>query len=450
MGARVSGGKLRTRNGKLALAVAGTFTPAPPAPAATDFGLGLIGQSNMYNRQFSSTQTAYPLSHPDATEYAGASPSDTSGTLQRIGNVGKGSFAGADKWGAPSAIYGDNYNHSGNSGDGPVMLSGLLAAGLGARVRVINRAVSGTSITAWISIANGGPTSGNCWEVFAAAVTNLATQLGTTPAALLRMVMMQQGETDAHTMPPAQWSAQVDIVRLQCKALAGNRDDFLFGVYALGPGHYNGSLDGEFGAYRVEAIRYATTTPGVFFAGNTYDVSTANLDPVHIISEGFHRADRRAGKAALYALGATSAATGRGGSGAGPRVDTQNTTFAAGVITVNMLHAGGNALLDGAGGTGDNLTTFEVKDKTGAVIPYAPKISGPAQVKLTLTGSFTGPLTLSNALRDAPCHTGTASYTFVPAACLYDNDGYWQYGTATATTIGSPSQPCAAFTVTGS
>jgi hypothetical protein len=450
MSIRLSGGKPRLSGGKVRLVTPGAAIIAPP-PSFTDFGLGLIGQSNEFNRQSTTTGTVYPLGHPDASEfYNSADPPTAAGTLRRIGNVGTGAFAGADKWGAPSSIYGSNFDNpnSGSKGDGPVMLSGLLAAGLKMPVRVINRAVKGSSINSWISIANGGPTSGNCWEVFAAAVALLASQLGTTPAALLRMVKMQQGETDAHTMPPALWKDKVAIVHAQSKALAGNRPDFLFGLYALGAGSFNGSTQGEFGAYRVAAIEYATSTPGAFFAGNTYDAAT--IDGVHINSEGFHRIDRRAAKADLYALGITSAATGLGGNGAGPRIDKTNTTFAAGVITVNVLHAGGNALLDGAAGTGGSLTTFEIKDKDGNVVPYTSSISGPSQIKLTPTGSYTGPLTLSNAMMNVPCGVSASATTFAPAGCAYDNDGYWQYGTTASTPIGSPLQPCAAFTVTGS
>jgi hypothetical protein len=443
MGLRLSNGKLGLLNGKLRLVTPGSAqAPQPqPQPSPTDFGLGMIGQSNMYNRQGSGGGTVFPLGHPDATEYAG---STATGALQRIGNAGTGSFSGADKWGAPYAIYGSNFTQPGNKGDGPVMLSGLLASGLGARVRVINRAVSGSSIDSWISIANGGPASGNNWEVFAAAVANLATQLGTTPAAFLRMVMLHQGETDAHTKTPAQWSAKVDIVRAQCKALAGNRADFLFGLYALGPGRFNGSVEGEFGAYRVEAIRYATTTPGVFFAGDTYDTSTPD-DAVHINSEGFHRADRRAAKAALYALGATSAATGRGGNGAGPRVT--GATRSGNIITVNIAHAGGNALQDGTGGAGAALTGFRVFDGGSQVTISATAITGAATIQLTLASAPTGVVTLDHAIMNAPCHSGTGPFTFVPAGCVYDNDGYWQYGTTAPTAVGSPLQPCAAFTV---
>lgn len=445
------GGKPLLFGAKVLLAALGVndATPTPPAAVTGDFGLGLIGQSNMYNRQGTDGSTVNPLGHPDVTEYAALSETSADGTQRRIGNVGTGAFAAADKWGAPSGsgtgAYGSNYTLGTNRGDGPIMLSGLIAAALKTRVRVINRAVRGVSIDTWISVANGGPATGNNWETFASAVAKQAALLSMTAAQLLRMVAWHQGETDAHTMTAAQYTAKLAIVHQQCKDLAGNRADFLFGVYALGPGSFNGSTEGEFGKMRVALQAYAQNTPGAFFAGCTYDAAT--IDPVHINSESFNRTDRRGGKAALYALGATSAATGRGGNGAGPRVDTANTARAGSVITVNFLHAGGSALLDGLGGSGGSVTTFEVKDAGGAVIPYTCAVTGGAQAKLTLNAAFTAPLTLSNAMMNVPCGSGTNPISFNPAGCLYDNDGYWQYGTTVPTAIGSPVQSCAAFNV---
>lgn len=438
-GLRLAGGRIRLRNGVAALMTAGALGEQPPV-AAGDFGLGLIGQSNMFNRQSAGGGTVYPLGHPNATEYAGGG---TTGTLRRIGNIGTGTFAGADKWGAPYATYGSNYASEGSQGDGPVMFTGLLAAGLNAKVRVVNRAVGGSSIDSWISIANGGPASGNNWETFAAAVANLATELGTTPAALLRMVVMHQAETDAHSMTVAQWSAKCATVHAQCKALAGNRADFLFGLYALGPGSFNGSLEGEFGKMRVGIIAYATGTPGAFFAGNAYDADTS--DGVHIISEGFHRIDRRGAKAALYALGAASAATGRGGNGAGPRI--VGATWDGSGVVVTVAHAGGNALKDGSGGAGNALTGFEFKDSAGTVItPAGSGITAPTTMRFPMA---TRPATVSFGLANFPCGSGSGGPTFNPAACVYDNDGYWQYGTSAPTALGSPLQPCAPITVTG-
>lgn len=439
---RASNSRVLQHGGKLLTTTPeddGSGTP----PVLGDFGLGLIGQSNMYNRQSVSGASGYPLGHPDASEYFGAG---TTGTLRRIGNIGTGTFAGADKWGAPSSSYGGNREFVGSQGDGPIMLSGLIAAGLNTRVRVVNRAVIGSSIDSWISIANGGPASNNYWETFAAAVTNLATQLETTPASLLRMVVMQQGETDAHTMTASQWTAKCAIVHAQCKALAGNRSDFLFGVYSLGPGSFNGSTEGEFGKMRAAQVAYATGTSGAFYAGSTYDAATG--DVVHIDSPSFNRIDRRAGKAALYALGATSAATGRGGNGAGPRIT--DATRSGSLITVNISHAGGNALQDGGGGAGAALTGFRVFDGASQVAISATAITSPTTIQLTLASTPSGVVTLDHAMMNVPCGAGANPITFTPAGCVYDNDGYWQYGSASPTALGSPLQPCAAFTVTGS
>jgi hypothetical protein len=276
-------------------------------------------------------------------------------------------------------------------------------------------------------------------------VTNLATALSTTPATLLRMVVWHQGETDVHTMTPSQWTAKLATVHAQCKALAGNRSDFLFGVYALGPGPFLTNVEYEFGAFRVAQIAYATTTPGAFFAGNTYDGTCANADTVHLDSESFNRMDRRAAKAALYALGATSAATGRGGNGAGPRVI--GAAWDGSGVVVTVAHAGGNALQDGAGGTGTALTGFEFKASDGSIItPTGSSITSATTIRFPMA---TKPATASFGLTNQPVSVGTGPTTFYPSRCVYDNDGYWQYGTTAATTLGSPLQPCAAITVTG-
>jgi hypothetical protein len=368
----------------------------------------MIGQSNMFNRPVTPKSGGYPLGDPLAVE-------PNAGTFRRIGNINNGTFFAPN---TESTVYGGNFVTSGSQGDGHVYFGNLVSQGLGIPVCILNKAVSGTSITSWQT----GQTS---WTNFITAINAIGGDF--------ELCVWHQGEEDAATMSASTYKTYLANVHTQCKTQNGrDNTNFKFGVISLGPGSRNGSVEGDFGKIRVALQDYANTTPGAYLSTCAYDGDCPN-DSVHISGETFNRIGRRDAKSALFQYGI-------GTSGAGPLVDTVNTHRSGNVITVPIIHSGGSSLMDGAGGTtGSSITTFQVKDN-GTIVSYTPSISG-NNIILTLASTPVGTVTLSNAYMNVPSGTGTGPITFTPSGTVYDNSFYYN------STIGCPLQPCAPFTV---
>jgi hypothetical protein len=305
----------------------------------------------------------------------------------------------------------------------------MLAQALNAPVLIVLSAYGGQSIDTWV------PTTGVNWPKLAAAVAAVGGDV--------EGMDWSQAEADTLTKTAAQMRAKWDGLQSEMLSIlpaTRNKQNFKIGMIPMGPagGGYVTAGQAKAGDMRVNQTAYANSTDGWFLASSAYDGDTP-ADPIHQSGATYSRVYRRA------ALTRASVILGSGVSGAGPRLDPLGASLAGGVITASIIHTSGTALVDGAGGTtGAGVKSLEVRDATNAVIPYTLAISGAAQVKLTLSGSWTGPLTLSNAAMDVPCGTATSNISFTPAACLYDNITYVNG------TTGAPLQPCAAFTVTGS
>lgn len=398
MRARLSGSRLRLRNGRIALAESGEEVVEPPT--FTDVKIGMIGQSNMANMPITSND--YPLGDIRSTCYT------RDGVVTRIGNYNDNRPAGQKL-----SVYGSDRTNGVYVGDGFVWFANAVAAAVDAPVCLIERAVGGSSITTW----QAGQTH---WNAFAAAVTAAGGDIGA--------VIWYQGETDAHNMNPVLHRQRLANVHQQCMDLVGrNTSNFHFGIVTLGVGSYGGSVDGEFGAMRALLADYANTTPGAFLAATAHDSFTS--DGVHLVGSAFGRVGRRAGKSLAARFGV-------GTSGAGPRIVGAAWDGSGVVLTVQ--HTGGTGLMDGAGGNGTALTGFEFKDAGGMPIAHTgSSIASPTAFRFALPSI---PATVSYAMMNTP---HGASSTVVPtfASIPCDNALYFD------STVGCPLQPCAAIAV---
>lgn len=208
----------------------------------------------------------------------------------------------------------------------------------------------------------------------------------------------------------------------------------------------------KFGLISLSVGSYSGSLEGDFGKIRTADVEWASSTPGAFLAacmhdtqttDGVHvnaEGHSRMGRRVARSL---LAARGIGVSASGPRIT--GATRSGTAVTISLAHSGGTALTDGAGGAGAALTGFEFKDAGAgdAVIGYsATSISGNT-VTLALASSPVGALSMSYAMMNVP-HAASATAAPVLASCVYDNVPILN------SAIGCPLQPCAAITVTGS
>jgi hypothetical protein len=379
------------------------------------FGVGIIcvyfGQSNTVNHF--TTAFEYPSGAKTAIQFTG-------GTYKRLGNIAD-SYPANTRWqGKVAGGYPNVVNEGGSVADGPVYFANMVAAEMGIPVCLINSSNGGSPISYWLSGQPG-------WTNLAAAVNAAGGDA--------ELAILYQAESDAHTSSAAYMQSSWSAVQSQWYTLTGRSATTMkLGMVSLGPGNFNGSLEGEFGAMRVNQATYSRTTSGWFYAAGIHD-GASDLDGRHINGESHAKLGRRIARSVLAAFS-------QGVSGTGPRIT--GAAISGATITVAVQHAGGTALKDGAGGTGTALTGFTVKSNGVAVPISSTSITSANTFTLTLSSTPAGPVTLEYGITDVP-HGAYISpgMSFIPASCLYDNV------TLPNTTVGCPLQPCAAITVTG-
>jgi hypothetical protein len=379
------------------------------------FGVGIIcvdfGQSNTVNHF--TTAFEYPSGAKTSIQF-------TASAYKRLGNIAD-SYPPSTRWlGKVAGGYPNTANEGGSTADGPVYFANMLTAELGIPVCLINSSNGGSPIDYWI---NGQPG----WTNLSAAVNAAGGDI--------ELAILYQGESNAHSSSAAFMQNAWTTIQNQFYALTGrNATTMKLGMVSLGPGSYSNSIEGEFGAMRVNQATFSRTTAGWFYAAGIHDGDTPN-DYVHISGESHAKLGRRMARSVLALFG-------KGVSGTGPRIT--GATISGATITVTVQHAGGTALKDGAGGTGSALTGFTAKDN-GTPIPISSTaITGLSSFILTLASTPTGTVTLEYGITDVPHGAyGTGKTTFVPASEVVDNVSLPNM------TAGCPLQPCAAFTVTG-
>lgn len=362
---------------KAACAKASGVTSVGSSKFGVGVVVGMIGQSNMNGMK--SAVDAYPLGLSTAVEYE-------SSVFRRIGNINDAFPA--------NTLYPtySTWSNVGNRADGYVYFGNLLAAGLGVPVCLIGRAQNGTSITMWQS-------SQANMNTFASAITEAGGDM--------EMCLWLQGESDALAMSKETYKTNLAGVHNAARAITGrSADDFHFGVISLGPGSYAGSVEGDFGKIRAGQAEYAESNTGAFYATAAHDAVTA--DGVHMTGEGLGRIGRRA---ALSAVGNLT-----GSNKSGPRIVSASRS--GNVVTLTVQHRGGTALIDGAGGSGSELTGFKVFDNGTEVTISGTAISSQTTIQLTLSATPTGAVTVSYGMANCPHGTTT---TVTLASAVYDN-----------------------------
>lgn len=370
--------------------------------------IGMIGQSNMYNR--TSTASKSPLGDKRAVQF------NRSSAFARIGNINDAQAANLESdqagYSTPSITL-----QTDSRGDGFVYLANLVSQGLGVPVCLIERGVSGSAIASWMS----GQTN---WTAFASAVAAAGGDM--------EAVAWHQGESDANAMSAATMKLRLADLHGQLHTLTGrDSSTFHFGIIGLGIGSFGGSSEGEFGNMRAAHVQYAAENAGAYLSTSAHDTYTS--DGVHLQGLSFSKVGRRDAKSLLARLGV-------GSSGAGPKITSA--ARASSLVTVAVTHSGGTSLSDGGGGSGAALTGFQFFDAGAAgaeIAVTASSISGNS-ILLTLASEPVGSLTMSYAMMNNP-HGASATTAPTLASIVYDNATY--HGSA----IGCPMQPLAAIAV---
>lgn len=371
---------------------------------------GLWGQSNMNLRPTS--YNAAPTGDKRVLYFTDA------GAKRRIGNIND-SVAANTVNGSPGYTAGLTVNADAN-GEGFVFLGNLLAQGMNCPVLLIERAVNGSVIESWLI----GQTN---WTNYAAAIAANGGDI--------EFALGQIGESNAAGTSIATMKARFATVHAQHLAMTGRTTaNFKFMLDGLGIGSYQGSTEGQFGNMRAAVAQYCAENAGAFYSTTGHDVHTS--DGVHYHHTGYNKVGRRDAKSLLAALGV-------GTSAAGPRCT--GAARIGQVITLTIAHAGGNALQDGAGGTGTALTGFQIYDDGagGAAIAIsATAITSATSLALTMATTPVGPLRIAYAMMNCP-HSANSVTAPTLASIVHDNATYHNSGT-----LGCPLRPFAAIPVT--
>ncbi len=376
----------------------------------TRFGVGkliaMLGQSNMHLRPTAGNQ--YPIGDKRLVWF------NTSNVFQRVGNIND-AIPLNSVIGYPGYTTGYTQQAS-SSGDGFVIFGNLVAQSLNIPVCYIERAVSGSYISSWM-------TGGANWNDFVSAVTAAGGDF--------ELAIWHQGENDAGAMSTATMKLRLADLHNQLKTLTGrNNTNFKLGIDGLGIGAYNGSVEGDFGKIRAAHEQFAAETAGVFYSTSAHDTHTS--DGVHLHHTGYYKVGKREAKSYLAIMG-------NGTTASGPKI--VSATRSGAVVTLNVVHAGGTTLSDGGDGSGTALTGFEVKVNGTPATISSTAITSNNTITLTLSTTPSGTVTVSYAMMNNP-HSANSITAPTLASIVYDNATYY------LSTIGCPLRPLAAITVT--
>lgn len=357
--------------------------------AANRFYIGahgiLWGQSNAVN--WPNGAWHHPLGGKGALEYYfdaahGAAPS--TGVFRRMGYILDTYAPSLERSGyGTGAVYpaGSATDGGGTKSDGLVYIANTLSEVLGCAVCITTSATGGQALSFWAPGAAG-------WTNLTAALAAIGGDA--------EFAILYQGEADSDGAATTQqgYMDQLAARMAQFHSATGrNASAFKFGVVGLGSMSSTGQYIDSVDKVRAAQVAFANNTPGAFLLAANHDAVTT--DNIHLKPQSFSH------------LGAASARTlaaqyGVAPSGAGPRVISA--TRSGAVITLNVQHAGGTALLDGAGGAGAALTGFRVKDGANAATISATAIASATTITLTLSAVPTGTVTVDYGMTPSPHH----------------------------------------------
>lgn len=397
---------------KLQARVAGSQTLV--ATSATVFGVGVVvglsGQSNAVN--FMTGVEKYPLGYKLSFVYDGSAKIG-----RRLGNT-KDTLPPN----SPNGTAGyPSVNNDGSRADGPVYLVNTLALELGMPVMLVDMSFAGDPIADW---TNGA--ANNNWEQFKAKLILAGGDM--------ELMYWYQGESNAHTATKeymeTNWNALYSLVVSQVGRTSAT---FKMGMVSLGTGSYLGSIEGEFGRFRVWQRDFSKNTVGWFYAGGAHHMDTT--DGVHLKGGGMAYLGTVLPRSYL-------ALKGIGVSGAGPYITGASRDGLT--VTLTVAHSGGTALKDGAGGAGAAQKGYRFFDAgaAGAQIGYtSTAILSPTQIQVTLSSLPVGGLTFDYGIVNAPHGLDGSATSYIPESAVFDNVSLPNR------IVGCILQPCASMSV---
>lgn len=379
--------------------------------AAIRYG-ALLGQSNMENPF--GVRLQYPLGAANARAYK-------ANALRRIGNINDSL--------PPGSTYPGGYSSYTDAdplvqGDALVYFANDLAAAAAQQIVLFPHAVGGSTIASWLTGAAN-------WAAYAADVV--------ASGVLPRWAVWLQGESNAtaDAAANATYAGNLAAVQAQLVSQSGRTAAaYGFGLVPLGPAvpgpnsNVAWTPEGNMGPLRAMHVAHAATATGAYLINAGLDASLNGTDPIHWNLASYVRAARR------YAEWVRRWAAGDGGALAGPRITGASRSGAQ--ITLTIAHAGGAALLDGAGGAGAALAGFRVFDSGAPVAINSTAILSPTSLRLTLAAAPSGAVTMDFGMANLPFGATAPAASSI----LYDNT------TVSNDTVGIPLQPKAAFAVT--
>jgi hypothetical protein len=205
------------------------------------------------------------------------------------------------------------------------------------------------------------------------------------------------------------------------------------------------AANSQFGIVSLASGQYNSSTPGQFGAmrqaqieyGTSGQQGVFYLGTAHDsdLRDAVHLSNAGLNRMAKRWPAAALYQYGIGVKSIGPYVTSA--TYSGSTVTINLAHTGGTALVDGGGGAGAALTGFEFKDSNGNTLTInSTAITSATTLQFTVTGT---PSTVSYAMMDYPHFANyTSSGAFSIASVVYDNVG-----------PGYPLRPFAAIAITG-
>lgn len=391
-------------------------------------GVGIVvamyGQSNMANMPTAGFKR--PLGDRRSVHM------NASNVVARIGNINDTKAPNLEQDQTGYALPSEAYSINAPNGDGFVYLANLIAQGMSCPVMLVERAVGGQEIAA---LTKGSATAPQNWNNYEAKLVAAGGDF--------ELAVFHQGESDARLKSTAHMVAAYKTVRNDHMAINGRTAaNFRMFFIGLGAGSYLSSLEGDFGKMR-EAHRLMAYESACGYAGTAHTGYTN--DGVHLMPTSFNNLYRRVAKSVLAWLGV-------GVSGAGPEAVSASRSGDRDVI-VTVQHAGGNALMDGAGGDGTALRGFQVYDDGAAGAQLTVESTwfpSATSIRVTTTTTPVGPLRISFGMMNNP-HNQTQAEGGIdanaaknpPLAATIPCDNAAYHNSA----VGCPLRPFAAISV---
>jgi hypothetical protein len=228
-------------------------------------------------------------------------------------------------------------------GNGNILFSDLLQQSVGCPVGILNYAVGGTTMAAWLDLTPGQP-----YPLFTTALTAAGGDC--------EFILWAQGEFDSIVgqgpSSPGEYSGELDTLYSRTRSATGRSTTALkFGCWCLGRNLVGD--DPTCQLVRVDQLNWAQNTTGAFFTGCFVDRPL--IDDYHWAAPSYEREARLGVQASLKSLGLASYGA------KGPVIASASRQSGSANMVLAVTHDGGSALKEADGTTdGNSLTGFQV------------------------------------------------------------------------------------------